>query len=345
MQKFIFLFLLLCLAVAENSLTIGIKSAPPFVILSETKPQGFSIDLIEEIIKSIDKDIKIAYRVDQGMSDHLTAVEEQNVDLGIAATTVTFEREARMEFSQPFYYSGLGVLVREERSAKWKLIFSQETFILLISLGIYVIVIANLIWFLERKEKTFIPTWLSGIAQGAWWTIVTMSTVGYGDFSPKTRAGRFLAVFVIFSGICLFGLLIASFSSALTVRNIHGDIKNIHDTMSFPVAVVKETTAEKYMARIHTSLLRTESLDSALEMLELGKVKVVVHDMPILKYYMKENTQPNLKLIEGIFFPSAYAISFPIASPLRKKVNIRLLEIMESELYSKLILKWFGKRE
>ncbi|MBR7801846.1 ion channel, partial [Undibacterium fentianense] len=36
-----------------------------------------------------------------------------------------------------------------------------------------------------------------------WWAIVTMTTVGYGDFAPSTPEGRFFAVFIMFAGIAL----------------------------------------------------------------------------------------------------------------------------------------------
>jgi voltage-gated potassium channel len=34
-----------------------------------------------------------------------------------------------------------------------------------------------------------------------WWAVVTITTVGYGDFYPVTEVGRIIAVFVMFSGI------------------------------------------------------------------------------------------------------------------------------------------------
>ena len=39
--------------------------------------------------------------------------------------------------------------------------------------------------------------WFDGI----WWTIVTLTTVGYGDYSPETFLGRWLAAFVMAGGI------------------------------------------------------------------------------------------------------------------------------------------------
>lgn len=40
-----------------------------------------------------------------------------------------------------------------------------------------------------------------------WWSIVTMSTVGYGDYSPVTQRGRIIGIFVIIVGVALFGVV------------------------------------------------------------------------------------------------------------------------------------------
>ncbi|WP_406664133.1 potassium channel family protein [Gallaecimonas sp. GXIMD1310] len=38
-----------------------------------------------------------------------------------------------------------------------------------------------------------------------WWALVTISTVGYGDYYPVTTAGRVITGFVIVAGVSLFG--------------------------------------------------------------------------------------------------------------------------------------------
>ena len=53
-----------------------------------------------------------------------------------------------------------------------------------------------------------------------WWAIVTMTTVGYGDFSPATPAGRMFAVIIMFIGISLVSLLTASISSIFVAQKI-----------------------------------------------------------------------------------------------------------------------------
>lgn len=53
-----------------------------------------------------------------------------------------------------------------------------------------------------------------------WWAIVTMTTVGYGDFSPETSGGRLVAVLVMFAGISLVSMLTATISSIFVAKEI-----------------------------------------------------------------------------------------------------------------------------
>ena len=64
------------------------------------------------------------------------------------------------------------------------------------------------------------------IAEGGnpfWWAIVTMTTVGYGDYYPATATGRLFAIVVMFAGISLTALLTATISSIFVARKIRED--------------------------------------------------------------------------------------------------------------------------
>jgi voltage-gated potassium channel len=51
--------------------------------------------------------------------------------------------------------------------------------------------------------------------QALWWAIVTITTVGYGDYFPVTLAGRLTGVFVMVTGIGIIGALASILASVL----------------------------------------------------------------------------------------------------------------------------------
>lgn len=65
-----------------------------------------------------------------------------------------------------------------------------------------------------------------------WWSIVTVSTVGYGDQFPVTIPGRMIAILVILIGVGLFGVVTA-FLSELFISDDDG-ASEIEEIMTLP---------------------------------------------------------------------------------------------------------------
>lgn len=55
---------------------------------------------------------------------------------------------------------------------------------------------------------------------GVWWSIVTLTTVGYGDISPTTAGGRVVAAIIMFFGIGLLGMLSANLATIMISNKI-----------------------------------------------------------------------------------------------------------------------------
>ena len=76
---------------------------------------------------------------------------------------------------------------------------------------ISVLIVSLLCIFLGALSVLYLESGVEGAniktaRDAIWWALVTVTTVGYGDFTPVTNEGRLLAVILMSSGIGLFGI-------------------------------------------------------------------------------------------------------------------------------------------
>ena len=93
---------------------------------------------------------------------------------------------------------------------------SQE---LLTTVGLMLVLLllaSSLMYFAENDAQ---PDKFSSIPDAMWWSIITLTTVGYGDVVPVTNIGRVIVGVVAVMGIALFavpaGILTSSFLEQL----------------------------------------------------------------------------------------------------------------------------------
>lgn len=58
----------------------------------------------------------------------------------------------------------------------------------------------------------------SSIWEGMWWSLQTVTTVGYGDVTPKDTAGRIVGALVMLEGIAFLAIVTAAITSAFVTR-------------------------------------------------------------------------------------------------------------------------------
>ena len=66
------------------------------------------------------------------------------------------------------------------------------------------------IYFLEHQAQ---PDKFGSVPESAWWAIATLTTVGYGDVTPHTVAGRVFGGIVMVTGLCVLALPVAIIST------------------------------------------------------------------------------------------------------------------------------------
>ncbi|MCP3950875.1 MAG: transporter substrate-binding domain-containing protein [Desulfobacterales bacterium] len=326
-----------------QSIRIAVKEFPPFVF-KEVK--GFSIDMARVICERHGLTPEFVYY--DTVPAVLKAVETGECDINFSGTTITAGREKRLDFSHPFFDSGLIVAVKttdENRTLNFVLKILRVVGYSLLAFLIGLTVVAHAIWFLERSDtdpKSFPVAYKRGIADAYWWAIVTMTTVGYGDKCPKKVIGRIIASVWMIIGIIWFAAFTATLTSSLTINRIgHGDIKGLTDLNSKRVAVIKGTTSENFLRYHDVTVMVVETLDDLIASLKIGNVEAVIYDAPALMYLAKKD--PAIKVVGEMFDIQKYGVAFPQGghNPHKELFNIAILEMQDSGEYRKLYNKWF----
>lgn len=111
------------------------------------------------------------------------------------------------------YFHGLDLFVDVLRTEAKTITSAILTVLMLI------IVVAALMFTFEHNAQ---PEAFGSILQSIWWSVVTLTTVGYGDVTPVTFGGKILAMFIMLLGVGLValpaGILAAKFSEELKSR-------------------------------------------------------------------------------------------------------------------------------
>jgi voltage-gated potassium channel len=56
------------------------------------------------------------------------------------------------------------------------------------------------------------------LGESVWWALVTVTTVGYGDYTPVTVDGRITAVFIMFTGLLTLAVVTAQVASSFVAQ-------------------------------------------------------------------------------------------------------------------------------
>lgn len=103
---------------AKNNKTLYVGMSmdfPPFEFTEsrDKNVKGFDVDIMRAIGKELGYDIVFN---DIGFDDLLNVLEKGNVDAVISAVTITGEREIKVDFTKPYYESGLAIAVRRNNN-------------------------------------------------------------------------------------------------------------------------------------------------------------------------------------------------------------------------------------
>jgi ABC-type proline/glycine betaine transport system substrate-binding protein len=336
-------------AMGVQTLRVATKPLAPFVVYENRNYGGFSIDLWAHIAREVGLRYEL-YGVNTN-AKLLDDVERGAADVSIAGIGITSRREANLDFSHPYFETGLQIMIRDESKSLaheildriLAVLVSRELFM---GVGVFLLVLlmaGHLIWLLERRSNPeFPPAYGQGVWNGLWWAVVTVTTVGYGDKTPKGRGGRVFGVFWILAGYFVFAYFTATVTTTVTVQALHGAIDGPEDLFGKKLATVARSPAADYLSQMGLSVRKHPTEAEAFQALESGTVDAVVYDAPVLQHYAAHEGQGKVHVVGLVFWEQNYGIALPPQSPLREPINRALLRLIETGQYRELHQKWFG---
>jgi voltage-gated potassium channel len=96
-------------------------------------------------------------------------------------------------------------------------------FVLLIAAG----VIASGSFVIFSVESQHPDSQINSMLDAVWWTVSTVTTVGYGDIVPVTETGKIVAIFFMFFGIGVLALFISVLGTQFYKNRFAKDEKEI----------------------------------------------------------------------------------------------------------------------
>jgi len=323
----------------NRKLVIGITETPPFV---EKRPQGYS-GLSIASWKIVNEQLQVAYEFKEyeNLGSLLNALENGEVDLSVNPITVTDSRMKRMDFSQPYFISYTSVAKRKENTLMKhiKNLFSWDFFSVIALLLLVILIFGILVWSFERKknQEEFGGN-LKGIMQGFWWSAVTMTTVGYGDKSPRTTGGRIVGLIWMFMAVIIISSFTAGIASSLTVKSINEEITNIQDLERFDVTTVESSSSQELLDLYNIENKLVNSGAEGLQSILKDESTLFIYDQPILKFEIERGGLSNeLEILGQSLKKDYYSYAFPKDSKLLKTMNPILIRTLKSMEWAALI--------
>jgi voltage-gated potassium channel len=147
------------------------------------------------------------------------------------------------------------------------LLHKQEIFAIMLFFLVFVVLFSSTIMYLIEYPAQ--PDKFSSIPAAMWWSIMTVTTVGYGDIVPVTPLGKLIGSVITLAGVLVLALPSAILATGFIEEReksreeytspekiiIHGDLVR-HFTNMHDKGILPDQEYEKYLEKIHRLIKR-----------------------------------------------------------------------------------------
>jgi ABC-type amino acid transport substrate-binding protein len=329
----------------SRTLVVATKVAPPFAMKGENGAwTGISIELWRHIAAK--RHWQTTFREYDTVPAMLDATASGQADAAVSAITVTGERERQVDFSQPFFSTGLGIAVPQQRELEWMPIvrgFISMRFVQV--LGILVgtaMIVGSLIWLLERRHTEQYRNGSRGLGTGLWWAASAMMYAAPQDKAPATLWGRVVATLWMVASVILIASFTAGITAQLTTKNLTGRVRSEFDLIQVRTGTVANTSALSYLASQRVDPKAFVTAADGLQALAGGRLDAFVYDKPLLEYAVKQQDVQGVMVLPVVFDRQNYAIAVAPRSDLRTEIDLAMVDDLRTDWWREVLTRYLG---
>jgi polar amino acid transport system substrate-binding protein len=333
--------------VFNKELVIATKEAPPFAMKQPDGTwHGISIDLWRRIADRLH--LRYRFSEQPTVQALVAGTAAGSFDAAIAALTVTAARDRIVDFTQPFYSTGLGIAVSVDES-RWmsisRALLSFGFFQAVLALVGIAILVGFVIWLLERGKTEHFRGGAKGLGTGLWWSAIAMTQAGAAQNAPATLLGRMVAIGWMIASVIVIAVFTAGITSTLTKRELRGAVTGVNDLRSVRVGAPADSTSADYLDHQRIPHRGFSGPQEGLKALQAGTIDAFVYDKPLLTWLILRDFSRTLRVLDVTFDNQNYAIALPKGSSLSQMLNPPLLEETESDWWQQTLFEYLGKTE
>ena len=320
-------------ATSAESIRVVASELPPCVF-ADGELNGFSIELWEALADELDLDYELNLL---SFDAKLEAIKTKSADVAIGCISVSADREREMDFTHAVITNGFSAASLIEASLIPN--FSDESLKMLLLLMLFVIFFAHLMWWSEHGQSAISDRYFPGVFQSIWFSLVTMSTVGYGDIAPQRWLGRISAALLILTGVTAFGVIFGQFAADALGQRAAKPVQSVSDLRTYVIGTKEGTAAAIYLNGLGVETKEHVNLVDASEAMRTGTVDVIMHDTLAITHLVQRSE--DLVTTGPLFSPHYIGIALQESSALRESINAALLKLQTDGRFEAIHNRWF----
>lgn len=324
------------------TLTVAAFEVEPYVERRGEVATGFLFDVWAQVAAALDRDYDVVWI--ESLDDLGDVIRAGDVDVAVAPLSSTSRREAAFDFTTAVVASGpvFGVHQRTENPVSLTAaLVSVDILQLLLWSGVALAVLGHLAWLAERRhpDSDFHDGYLRGVADGVWWAMVTVTTVGYGDKTPRTGRGRVVAGLAMVGSLFLVGAFVSEVTTALQSQRAEQVVATVADLDGRPVAVVEGSSYQSYLDERGATTVGFPRQPDVYRAAAEGEVDVVVADRYSLDAV---GGRYGLRGSDELLYDEFIAFGVREDSPLRNEINEALSDLHQLGRIREIADRWSG---